>query len=57
MKIIYSPIVQVLHYEDQSTNKVVKREFDKELFKIKHQRHSAKVFLNLMGLSLGEKGI
>ncbi|QQZ61616.1 glycosyltransferase family 2 protein [Paenibacillus sonchi] len=56
MKIIYSPIVQVLHYEDQSTNKVVKKEFAKELFKIKHQRHSAKVFLNLMGLSPGEKG-
>lgn len=56
MKIIYSPRIQVLHYEDLSTNQIVKKEYDKELFKIKHQRHSAEVFLNLMSPNVYKKG-
>ena len=48
MKLVYSPLIQVYHYEDLSTNKVVKNEYQKELFKIKHQRNSAKVYLKLM---------
>lgn len=48
MKIVYSPELQVLHYEDLATNKLVKNSYEKELFKIKHQRFSANVYLELL---------
>lgn len=48
LKLLYSPEVQVLHFEDVSTDMIFKKDYQKEKFKLENMIASLRIFLDLM---------